>query len=280
MSGIHSTKSVTESLKEYARGIAGGLLFSFPLLYTMEVWWAGFIVPPHSLLILVFVTFLLLLGYNRFSGMHPDSTWREVAIDSMEELGLGLITSCGILFLLNRINGSMAVDEVMGKVIIEAMAVSIGLSIGTSQLGAGNGGGKVGDRDPSEQNKVGLSVLAVCGALVVGANVAPTEEIVMIALEAEPHHILFMAILSLLMSVVILYFSNFRGSVSGMTDDILYEFTFDIALSYVLALGTAAFLLWFFGRFANMSFWFVVAQCVVLGVMTTLGASAGRLLIR
>lgn len=31
------------SLQEYARGIAGGLIFSLPLLYTMEVWWAGFI---------------------------------------------------------------------------------------------------------------------------------------------------------------------------------------------------------------------------------------------
>ncbi|HEX4668040.1 MAG TPA: DUF2391 family protein, partial [Chthoniobacterales bacterium] len=35
--------SIGDSLREYARGIAGGLMFSLPLLYTMEVWWTGFI---------------------------------------------------------------------------------------------------------------------------------------------------------------------------------------------------------------------------------------------
>jgi len=31
-------RSTAESLQEYGRGIAGGLMFSIPLLYTMEVW--------------------------------------------------------------------------------------------------------------------------------------------------------------------------------------------------------------------------------------------------
>lgn len=256
------------------------MLFSFPLLYTMEVWWAGFIVPPHSLLILIFVTLLLLLGYNRFSGMHPDSTWGEVVIDSIEELGLGLIMSTGILFMINRIGVSMSTDEILGKVVIEAMAASIGISIGTAQLGAGDAGGKRGPKVPSERDKIGLSVIAVCGAIIVGANVAPTEEIVMIALEAEPVHILLMVLFSLVMSTVILYFSNFRGSLEPEGDSLLFEMTFDVMLCYVLSLGTSAFLLWFFDRFTGVSFWFIFSQCVVLGVLTTLGASAGRLLIK
>ncbi|MDQ3135846.1 MAG: TIGR02587 family membrane protein, partial [Acidobacteriota bacterium] len=34
-------RPIKKSLQEYARGVAGGLLFSLPLLYTMEVWWMG-----------------------------------------------------------------------------------------------------------------------------------------------------------------------------------------------------------------------------------------------
>ncbi|EJF10080.1 hypothetical protein O71_11249 [Pontibacter sp. BAB1700] len=80
-------RPVRKSLQEYARGIAGGLLFSFPLLFTMEVWWAGFIATPFQLLIMVVVTYLLLLGYNRYAGMRPGASWRSVFIDSVEEMG-------------------------------------------------------------------------------------------------------------------------------------------------------------------------------------------------
>ena len=37
---------VGNSLREYARGLAGGLMFSLPLLYTMEVWWRRFVIEP------------------------------------------------------------------------------------------------------------------------------------------------------------------------------------------------------------------------------------------
>lgn len=78
-------------MEEYGRGLAGGLLFSLPLLYTMEMWWAGFSVSPKGMLLYVALTFTLLLGYNRYAGMRRDSSWVEVAIDSIEEMGIGLV---------------------------------------------------------------------------------------------------------------------------------------------------------------------------------------------
>ena len=59
--------SVAKSLREYARGMAGGLMFSLPLLYTMEVWWTGFVADPMRLLIYVAATFVLLLGFYGFA---------------------------------------------------------------------------------------------------------------------------------------------------------------------------------------------------------------------
>lgn len=284
-------RAVQQSLKEYARGIVGGLLFSFPLLYTMEVWWAGFSATPLQLILLLAVTYLLLLGYNRFAGMRADATWRSVAIDSVEELGIGFLISFAVLLMLNRIElGTMGIDEIVGKVVIEAMAVSIGVSIGTAQLGTNEDDqGESGDEEEkgventskvSRQSLVGTLVLAFCGSIIVGGNVAPTEEVLMLAVESEPVHILFMAIVSLLLSIVAVYFSNFKGSARDRPKDLAFNITLDTCLSYIVALSASAFALWFFGRFDNVSFEVALAQCIVLGVLSSLGASAGRLLIR
>lgn len=293
MKHVENTKPVIESLQEYGRGIAGGLLFSFPILYTMEVWWAGFIVSPISLFILCIVTFILLLGYNRYAGMRPDASWKEVLIDSTEEMGIGLIVSFTILLILNRIQlTEMSIGEIMGKVVIEAMFVSIGVSVGTAQLGAGNGEdeGDTGNEkdEKSEKNnkfsyrksKTAIAILALCGSIVVGGNVAPTEEVLMIAIEADPLHILTMALLSLLLSMVITTFIDFKGSFRKKPDNFVYHLIFDTNLCYVIALLASAFVLWFFGRFENMSFWNILSQTIVLGVLSSLGASAGRLLIK
>ncbi|HEU4597018.1 MAG TPA: DUF2391 family protein, partial [Pyrinomonadaceae bacterium] len=83
-------RTTTQSLMEYARGVAGGLLFSLPLLYTMEVWWAGLTSHPWRLAAYVLATFVLLLGYNYYAGLRQDSCFEEVVIDSFEEMGIGL----------------------------------------------------------------------------------------------------------------------------------------------------------------------------------------------
>ncbi|RAU82712.1 TIGR02587 family membrane protein [Pontibacter arcticus] len=277
-------KPLKSSLKEYARGIAGGLLFSFPLLFTMEVWWAGFSVTPGQLMLLLLATYVLLLGYNRFAGMRPGSSWRSVFIDSVEEMGLGLVLAFLVLLMLNRIQlHGMELLEIMGKTVIEGMAVAIGVSVGTAQLGAQS------DEDEQEADelqieqwsgKLKMAVLALCGAFIIGSNVAPTEEVLIIAYSTTPLQLLVMVLVSLLLTIVIVYFSDFTGTNSKRSRHFMYELTFDTCLSYLVALGGSGFILWFFGRFDGESFWGIFSQCIVLGLLASLGASAARLLIK
>jgi putative integral membrane protein (TIGR02587 family) len=284
-------KPIKESLVEYAQGIVGGLLFSFPLLYTMEVWYAGFLSQPYHLIIMMSATFLLLLAYNRFAGMHPGTSWKNVVIDSFEEMGIGLVMSFFILLMLNRIQlGENSMDEIMGKVITEAMFVSIGVSIGTAQLGS-SAKEEEGDEDkePSEaekegkerrSGKVALVALALCGSVVVGGSVAPTEEVLLIAIEAKPYHILVLALVSILLSLVVCYFSDFKGVDRTGDRPTLYGVVFETCLTYCTALVASVFVIWYFFGFGDTGFWNIVAQCIVLGVIASLGASAGRLLIK
>jgi putative integral membrane protein (TIGR02587 family) len=274
-------RTVTQSLREYGRGVAGGLLFSLPLLYTMEVWWAGFTSHPWRLAAYVAATFALLLGYNYYAGLRRDSCFSEVVIDSVEELGLGLLLALFILWLLGRVTAAMPAEEAAGKVVVEAMTVAVGVSVGTAQLGGGDDEEDRGVGGGGESVGFGGQlVTALCGAVLFAANVAPTEEIVMIAVEVSAWRLLGLALLSLSLGALILYYSEFAGSGRHVRFDRPRDVLVGTVITYAVALVASAATLLFFGRFDGQALGTCVAQTVVLGVAATLGASAGRLLLQ
>lgn len=284
-------RSVTRSLQEYLRGIAGGLLFSLPLLYTMEVWWAGFTSHPLRLLIYVLATFTLLLGYNRYCGLRCDASPTEVAIDSVEEMGLGIVIAAVVLWLLGQITFDMTVNEIVGKIVIEAMTVAIGVSVGTAQLGGseGNPEGDTGMESKAEPkpfltddngNFSGQLMIALCGAVLFAANVAPTEEIIVIGTQTSSAKLLGIALLSMLLGALILFYSDFSGSQRFTKKRGIKTVVFGAIVTYAIALVVSAAILWFFGRFDGTAPIACLAQTIVLGLAATLGASAGRLLLQ
>ena len=273
---------VANSLREYARGMAGGLMFSLPLLYTMEVWWTGFVADPVRLIIYVAATFVLLLGYNHYAGLHQDASWSEVAIDSVEEMGLGLVVAAIVLFLLGQLESDMQAFEIIGKITVEAMTVAIGISVGTSQLGGGDNREK-GRAEASAKEEVTFSgqlVIAACGSMLFASNVAPTEEIIMIASEARVQNLLGLALLSVLITGLILYYIEFTGSGRFVPAKGLVSVAVGTIITYAVALVISAAVLWFFGRMDDVTMNTAAAQVIVLGLAATLGASAGRLLLQ
>ena len=271
--------SPKETLQEYGRGIIGGLIFSLPLLYTMEVWWRGFTAPASYLLIFVVVTFLLLLGYNTYAGMRKDASFWDICWDSVEELGLALVVSFLFLFLIGKINFNMPVFEIAGKIIVESMIVAIGISVGTAQLGQKKkqGSGGSSQEKSKKDSLFQVFVLSVCGAVFMASSVAPTAEILRIGIESGTINIIIMVIISLLLSGIILFFTDFVGATNSRND--VKRVALEIIISYSSALLVSFFLLWFFGRVVGYSISIIVAEIVVLAVPGSLGASAGRLLI-
>jgi putative integral membrane protein (TIGR02587 family) len=273
-------RSITESLQEYGRGVAGGLMFSLPLLYTMEVWWAGFNTHPYRLLAYVLTTFLLLLGYNRYAGLRRDRSMTEVAIDSVEEMGIGLFLAFLVLFLFGRITFEMPINAIVGVIVLEAMTVAIGVSVGAAQLGTG---GK--DEGMGVNSKDGIHfgaqiVFAFCGAVLFAANLAPTEEIVIIGIQTSWLKLIGVAVFSLLIAFLILHYSDFKGAGEFVRADHPTLILLGTVVTYAIALSSSALILWFFGRFDGVTMFTALAQTVALGLAATLGASAGRLLLQ
>lgn len=270
------TPTVTQSLQEYGRGICGGLIFSLPLLYTMEMWWAGIELHPLRQLALLAFTFMLLLGYNRFAGLRKDESWLEVVIDSVEELGIGLALSAVCLTVLGRVELSDPLREMLGKIVVEAAMIAIGVSVGTAQLGAAGDENEEGMGDCHSPGFLGQLMLAGCGAVLLAASVAPTEEIQLLAYEASPIHLFGVIVCSLGVVGTILYLSEFRGAERHVR---LGTWT-GIFATYCVALVAGVGCLWVFGKLDGLELCAVLNQAVILGFPASLGASAGRLLVQ
>lgn len=264
--------------------MAGGLLFSLPLLYTMEVWHAGFVMPPHRQLIYLLAALVLLLGYNRFAGLHPDSSWVEVGIDSIEEMGLGLLLSAAVLLLIGRITTEQNLNEILGRIVVEAVTVAIGVSVGTAQLGGGGGGdGKddpPGMKQRAEASFGGQLALSLCGAVLFAANIAPTEEVVHIGVELSGLQLAGLGLATMGLAALILYFSDFYGASRWARAEGAVGMLRGTVIAYAVGLAASAGTLWLFGRFDGMSGAVILGQTVALGAASTIGASAGRLLIQ
>lgn len=287
-------RGISESIREYGRGTAGGLLFSMPLLYTEELWHTGFLAEPLRLISYIGVSFLLLLGYNRFAGMRRDARWWEVAVDSIEEMGIGLVISALVLFLLARIEVDMPLSEIVGKVVIASMTVAVGVSVGTAQLGGASGDdddGGLEDEPVSESksdpvqrvsafDRLGHLTLAFCGAVLFASNIGATLEIPRLGMEASSPRLLGLVALSLSIGAVILFFSDFHGSGKSVPREGFFGIATGLLSSYGAALAASAMMLWFFERLEGNSPIEAVSQIVVLAFPSTLGACAGRLLIQ
>ena len=271
-------RTTGESLREYGRGVTGGLLFSLPLLYTAEVWWAGATMEAPRQLAYLAITFVLLLGYNRYAGLHPDSSWTEVGIDSVEELGLGLLLSALILYTLGRIGGQQHIDDNLGRIVVEAMTIAIGVSVGTAQLGGGESGPGMAGTDRVTFG--GQLVLSCCGSVLFAANVAPTQEIVVLGAEMSPLRLIGVAVISFFLGAVILHHSDFRGAERWVRADTIGAMLRGAVVTYAVALAVSAAILWVFGRLDGVGVNTIVGQTIVLGFPAALGASAGRLLLQ
>jgi putative integral membrane protein (TIGR02587 family) len=233
--------------------------------------------PPRQLAYVV-TTFVLLLGYNRYAGLHPDTSWTEVVIDSVEELGLGLLLSAFILYTLGRIGPQQHADEILGCIVVQAMTIAIGVSVGTAQLGGGEASPGMAGNDKVSFG--GQLVLGCCGAVLFAANVAPTEEVVVLGTDMSPLRLIAVTLMSFSLGAIILHYSDFRGARRWVRADTLGAVLRGTVVTYAVALAVSAAILWLFGRLDDVGLTMIVGQTVVLGLPATLGASAGRLLLQ
>jgi putative integral membrane protein (TIGR02587 family) len=260
------------SVRDYIRAAGGGLIVGLPLLYTMEVWFAGFILPWWKLLLLLAVAYAVVLGYNSVSGFRRERTVRELLVDSVSTMGLGIAIAFVALVLLGRIDGDSSVRDAAGKVALEAIPVAFGASIAAAQLsGQTTGQATV---SPMARMMVGAG-----GALLFALNVAPTEEPVMLGIHASPWLLLAVVAASLAITFALVFLADFGGRPHMRGKGVLDHPWSETLTSYAISIGVALLLLWSFGRTEGASYGAIVGMTVMLAFVGSVGAAVARILV-
>lgn len=273
-----SQSSVRETAKSYARGVAGGLLVAMPLLATMEMWWLGFYINPWKLILFLLLNFGVLVILEYYSGFRETVRLREEIRDALSAYGIGFVVAALILFAFHLLRPGMGWHEILGKIIIESIPISIGVSIAISQLGERKGG-------QQEQRKEragfwGTQAIALAGALYFGFNIAPTVEPMLLGLRLSWWHVILLMVLSLALVHAIVFSLGFRGG-RPKVEMPWYKAVMRLSLtSYLVALLLAAYLLWTFDRIGpETGLSASLHMIIVMGFVNSLGAAAGKLIL-
>ena len=274
-------------LGDLVRAVAGGMLFGIPLLYTMEVWWIGSTTTPAGMaavLVLTFVPVVLLIqtaGFRR----SRDSRWIDVGADAVEAVALGVVSVAAVLVLLQEITFDTPLSDALGKIVYEATPFALGVAVARHMFSRGRDEGDNDGEEPPPQHGL-RGTLADLGATLIGAvfvafNIAPTDEIPMLAAAASPASLLAVMVASLLVSYGIVFQAGFGDQEARRQQQgVLQHPATETVTAYLVALVCAAGMLLFFRNVETRDSWpTLVEHTVLLGLPAAVGGAAGRLAI-
>ena len=269
--------------KKFAIGIArafgGAILFGFPLLMTMEMWQLGFYMSRTRLAIFIAVTLPLLVGLSYFSGFEKTESLAEDAADAVTAFGVGFIASGLILAIFGMITPDMSLGEIFGKIGVQTVPASIGAIVASKQFHSGDEG-ENNEEEEKRASYLGELFLMTAGAIFVAFNVAPTEEMVLIAYVMTSWHAVALVVVSILMLHGLVYAVGFAGQ-EERPDYAGFGLTFlhFTLAGYGIALLVSLYVLWTFERTLGVTVAEIAMMMVVVGFPAALGAATARLVI-
>ena len=258
-----------------ARAFGGAILFSLPLAMTMEMWSLGFSMSPLRLALLIVMLLPLLIRLSYHAGFEPTFDWKNDVVDAFVAAAVGFVSAAALLALFSIGKREMAVGAVVSMIALQAVPASIGAILAQSLLGKS-------DANAPERPQAYWDELfhMAAGALFLAFNVAPTEEILLIAVKLPGLHAFVLPWVSLLLMHAFVYAVEFRGG-SDIPEEmpqwnVFLRFT---VTGYAVALTISAYVLWTLGRMDGLALSEAVVLTVVLGVPAAIGAAAARLIL-
>lgn len=257
------------------RAFGGAVLFSFPLLMTAEMWDLGATMDRLRLAVFIGAALPVTAGLAWYCGFEETANPREALEDALVAFGVGFVASAAILLLIGQISVDMSFGELVGRIGIQTVPAAIGAVVARRQLGGRD------EVDRQERTSYpGELFLMAAGAVFIAFNVAPTEEMILIAASMTARHSVGLIVLSVLMLHVLVYQVGFAGQEErpGYAGFGLTFMHFTLA-GYGIALGVSLAVLWTFERTVGAGIADVATMAVVLGFPAALGAAVARLIV-
>lgn len=265
---------------EYGKGLlraaGGALIFSLPLLMTMEMWAHGAAMEPWRLLIYFAAAVPLLLGLSYFAGFEPAFRLADEILDALAAFGIAALLSAVMLILFGVLHQDMRAAEFAGVVGLCAVPASMGALLAGKQFGQKD----VSERQKREAGYPAKLFVMLVGALFLAFNVAPTEEMVLIAVKMSPWQALVLVIASIAILHLIVFELGFPGEDRRKNTQGLARTFFTYTLpGYAIALMVSYYALWTFMRLDGAAVFEQAQMAAVLGFPAALGAATARLVI-
>jgi putative integral membrane protein (TIGR02587 family) len=260
-----------------ARAFGGALIFGLPLLMTMEMWSLGFTIEPWKLALFLLLFLPALVALSWHAGFEATFSWRDDVVDALVAFAVGFFCATLILYALGIVSRGDSPREVFGKVALQAVPASIGALLAQSMLGDQPAGTEMRGGEGSYTGE--LFIMGV-GALFLAFNLAPTEEILLIALRLTPWHAIALVAGTLGLMHAFVYGVSFQGHHGGVDRgppwSIALRFTVP---GYAIALVLCAYVLWTFGTLQGLPAAQALKTVAVLGFPAGIGAAAARLVL-
>jgi putative integral membrane protein (TIGR02587 family) len=268
------TKSRHNFAMDLAYDFGGALLFSFPLLMTMEMWWLGFYMDRFRLSLFLTLAFLMVVALSYLEG--GEETFKIEVLDALLAYATGYTVAAIILLLLGIITSGMSADEIIGKIALQAIPCSIGAILARRQLEAE----ETRKEARRKESYVAKVFLMGVGAIFLAFQLAPTEEIILIGYRMTGWHAALVAIVSLCIMQAFLCSIERRPQVPIFSASFFWNvFLRFTIVGYALALLLSLYVLWTFGRLDGIAALDNIKAMLVLGFPAALGASAARLIL-
>jgi putative integral membrane protein (TIGR02587 family) len=277
-------QSLRKEIHDLAKGATGALIFGIPLLYTMEVWFDGKSLGPrfHFFFLLVMIGANMLMTY--FAGFHSHigKSLYHHFFESISSCGMGIVLSGIVLWIIGSINSFT--DHGIGVILLEGLIMSIGISFANFKFRGFRRNQNLIRSSFSivrslrtEDNLIQELISSVFGAVVFSLNVAPTEEVTLIAARISQGRLILLMALEFLSAYLILSVvsTHLRKRWDVFQHPLVHALHI-VAVSLVvsgcliLALG--------YGSPVFHSTLFLHST-VVLALPAVIGASAGRLIL-
>lgn len=260
--------------RDVGRASGGAIVFGLPMLMTEELWALGFYIDPLRLICLVLVSFPIYVGISGLIGFREGQGLMDNVLDVLVAYAFGITLSAMTLLVFSTIGPEQQYKIAVSGILLQSVPASLGALVARSEMGSGEDY----DKNRRECYRNDLMVMAI-GALFLGFNIAPTQEVVQIAHQMTQGHTLSLV----LMTVAIMHVFTTASYYSKKHDRIYYSqgrlFFRYTCSAWLVAAAMCVFTLWAFSVTNGMGLDEHLATVMVLLFPAGIGASASRLIL-
>lgn len=253
------------------RALLGAMIFALPLTMTMEMWELGVTTAPHRLALLLAVTFPMLVALSYYAGFEATFSLLDNVLDAFAAMAVSALACFGVLVLFGQVEPDMPLQENVGKLIVLSFGASIGALLADKQFNDDDSSADAGA--PQRTFGSRLFVMGV-GAIFLALNVAPTDEVQIIASSISPPQAILLAGVSFIALDLIVMVADPGARRARWPVQVRRAFA-----GYGICLALSGAVLWFFGRLDGVAPSEAVEFIIVLAFPAALGAGAARLIL-